>query len=97
MQYGPNFFNQRRSNHLYGLLPRVSCRKKSLKRLPRFGRIVVTNLVLNYLQDRCFQVRIVRCPFINMADQLLWLAHVSSYAYLSLSLISFLLATLYHV
>lgn len=63
MQDGPNFFYQCRSNHLYGLLPRVSCRKKSLKRLPRFGRIIVTNLVLNYLQYRCFQVRIVFCPF----------------------------------
>jgi len=62
MQYGPDFFYQRRSNHLYGLLPRVSCRQKALKRLPRFGRIVITNLVLNYLQDRCFQVRIVCCP-----------------------------------
>ena len=58
MQYGPDFFYQGRSNDFYSLLARVPCSQKSLKRLPRFRRIAVTNLILDYLQDSCFQVRI---------------------------------------
>ena len=61
MQYDPDFFHYYRPNHLNSLLPRVTCRQKALNRLPRFGRIIFTNLVLNYLQDRCFQVRIMCC------------------------------------
>jgi len=69
MQYGPDFFHNGRSNHLYGLLARVSRSHEPLERLPCFGRITLTNLVHDYLQDRCFQVRIERCSLIvRLAD-----------------------------
>ena len=64
MQHTSDFFHQRRANHLHGLLPRVSSSQQSLERLPRFGRITGTNLVLDHLQDRRFQVRIEWCPLI---------------------------------
>src|SRR6266851_3587276 len=64
MQHAPDFFHQGRANHLHGLLPRISCRREPLERLPRFGRITGTNLVLDYLQDRRLKVRIEWCSFI---------------------------------
>ena len=54
MQYGPNFFYQRGANHLYGLLPRMSSSQQSLKCLSRFRRVIVANLIFDYLQDYCF-------------------------------------------
>src|SRR6266571_6800558 len=58
LQHAPDFFHQRRANHLHCFLPRISCRQEPLERLPRLGRITGTNLVLHHLQDRRLQVRI---------------------------------------
>ncbi len=58
VQHAPDFFHQRRANHLHCFLAEISCRQEPLERLPRLGRITGTYLVLDHLQDRRLQVRI---------------------------------------
>ncbi len=84
VQHVPDFSHHGGPYHLYSLLARVSCGQKPLKRLPRFGRITVTKLVLNNLQDRCFQMRIEGHSFI------VWLANSSGYFARPAVLLSFI-------
>ncbi len=64
VQHTPDFFHQRRANHFHSLLPRISCRQEPLERLPRLGRITVTNLVLDHIQDQRFKTRRERRPIL---------------------------------